>query len=174
MKRLKILRILIALLIAADMAVIFSFSSQRAEASQETSSGVIVSIVRLFHSDFDSWNAEKQERTVEKYQHAVRKAAHMTEFASLGALFAAFFYTFGFKAKNALFAFLSSAAYAAGDEVHQLFVPGRSGQLTDVLIDGTGALLGVLVFTLSVFVCGIVLKRTMGRRERKKRESIGI
>ncbi len=35
--------------------------------------------------------------------------------------------------------------YAVSDEVHQLFVPGRGGQLTDVIIDtaGAGAGLGI-------------------------------
>jgi VanZ family protein len=34
--------------------------------------------------------------------------------------------------------------YAATDEIHQTFVPGRSGRLTDVLIDAAGAAVGVL------------------------------
>lgn len=86
MKKVKILRAVIIILLAADMLMIFSFSHQRAEASDGTSGGLIESIVRLVHSDFDFWSEEKQNETVQKYQHLVRKAAHMTEFASLGAL----------------------------------------------------------------------------------------
>ncbi|MCB0216356.1 MAG: VanZ family protein [Caldilineae bacterium] len=33
-----------------------------------------------------------------------------------------------------------SLLYAASDEWHQTFVPGRHGQVTDVVIDGLGAL----------------------------------
>ncbi|HJA34824.1 MAG TPA: VanZ family protein [Candidatus Mediterraneibacter merdigallinarum] len=40
---------------------------------------------------------------------------------------------------------LTAALYAATDEVHQLFVPGRSGQISDVILDSAGALAGVLV-----------------------------
>ena len=36
--------------------------------------------------------------------------------------------------------------YAASDEFHQLFVPGRAGLITDVCIDSAGALLGILLF----------------------------
>jgi hypothetical protein len=36
-------------------------------------------------------------------------------------------------------AFVASALYAASDEFHQSFVPGRSCRLLDVLFDATGA-----------------------------------
>ena len=39
----------------------------------------------------------------------------------------------------------AATLYAATDEFHQLFVPGRAGLPTDVLIDATGAALGLLV-----------------------------
>jgi VanZ family protein len=41
-----------------------------------------------------------------------------------------------------------AVCYAATDEVHQLFVSGRSGQPTDVLIDACGVLAGVAVVHL--------------------------
>ena len=47
--------------------------------------------------------------------------------------------------KAALVAWGCAALYAATDEVHQLFVPGRAGLFTDVLIDATGAAIGLLV-----------------------------
>ncbi|GAA4069041.1 hypothetical protein GCM10022410_13710 [Amphibacillus indicireducens] len=33
--------------------------------------------------------------------------------------------------------------FAISDEVHQLFVPGRAGQVMDVVIDTTGAIAGI-------------------------------
>ena len=42
--------------------------------------------------------------------------------------------------------------YACTDEFHQLFVPGRSGQFTDVLIDTAGGLIG-LVCILILTAC---------------------
>lgn len=40
-------------------------------------------------------------------------------------------------------ALLSCSLYAVTDEIHQLFVPGRSGELRDVMIDSIAALVGV-------------------------------
>ena len=40
--------------------------------------------------------------------------------------------------------------YASTDEVHQLFTPGRSAQITDVMIDSMGVLLGILLVTLVI------------------------
>lgn len=44
----------------------------------------------------------------------------------------------------------AAAVYAATDEIHQLFVPGRAGRFSDVCIDGAGAVLGVVVFVVIV------------------------
>ena len=39
-------------------------------------------------------------------------------------------------------------AYAATDEFHQTFVPGREGKFTDVMIDGVGILLFIFGYLL--------------------------
>ena len=39
-----------------------------------------------------------------------------------------------------------SALYALSDEIHQLFVPGRSFQLLDLALDIGGGLIGLMVF----------------------------
>ena len=46
--------------------------------------------------------------------------------------------------------------YACSDEIHQLFVNGRSGEFTDVLLDTCGAGFGILVvITMSLICCKI-------------------
>lgn len=47
--------------------------------------------------------------------------------------------------RTALIAWVVVVAYAASDEFHQLFVPGRSAELRDVLIDSTAGLVGILL-----------------------------
>ena len=42
--------------------------------------------------------------------------------------------------------FCYCTCYAALDEIHQLFVPNRSGQVRDVLIDSVGILIGIILF----------------------------
>lgn len=39
-----------------------------------------------------------------------------------------------------------AVVYALSDEIHQLFVPGRTFQLADLALDALGALVGVLIF----------------------------
>ncbi|MGN0468821.1 MAG: VanZ family protein [Acutalibacteraceae bacterium] len=148
MKNVKILRIIILLLLAADMAVIFCLSAQKAEQSSETSSGVIEQIVKIIYKDFDSWSDQAKEEKIESFQYAVRKLAHMTEYASLGVLTCAYALTYGFDFKRLVFALIFCAFYAASDEFHQKFVEGRSCEFKDVVIDSVGALIGIIVFTV--------------------------
>jgi VanZ family protein len=72
----------------------------------------------------------------------LRKAAHVGEFALLGALL---YRALG----RELPAFLVALAYAATDEVHQHFVAGRHASAVDVAVDAAGIALGILVFQLS-------------------------
>ena len=58
----------------------------------------------------------------------------------------------------------ATAVYAATDEIHQLFVAGRSGRFSDVCIDSAGALAGVLVFALLVRI----VKRVRARRLKRE------
>ena len=58
--------------------------------------------------------------------------------------------------KEMFLPWLIAALYAASDEIHQLFVPGRSGQLSDVILDSAGALAGVAAFTV---LCWLINRR---------------
>ena len=157
-RKIKVLRIVIAFLLAADMITIFAFSAQKAEQSDGTSTGVIRVLAEMFYPGFESLTAEKQLSVVQGLQFVVRKAAHMTEFASLGVLLCAFAFTFGGKFKWFLFSYLFGVFYAATDEIHQLFVEGRSGQFSDILIDSFGVMIGMTVFYFVVKII-LVIKR---------------
>ena len=47
-----------------------------------------------------------------------------------------------------LMAFLFCSAMGAADELHQLYIPGRSAEVADWAADTTGALVGASVWTL--------------------------
>lgn len=64
-----------------------------------------------------------------------------------------------------LFAAVFSCIYASSDEIHQLFVPGRAGQVRDVLIDTSGAVAGIL---LAILIRKIWLKAVRKNRDNKK------
>ena len=72
-----------------------------------------------------------------------RKASHFFVYFVLGMLVLNGLWSSGIKRREAfIIACAICVLYAVGDEVHQLYVPGRSGQITDVLIDSAGAFAG--------------------------------
>ena len=81
----------------------------------------------------------------------VRKAAHMSEYAVLAILLGLTIREYK-KEPWLLLALAATAAYAATDEFHQLFVPGRSGQLKDVLIDTAGGAIGLALLALMLYL----------------------
>ena len=132
------------------MVVIFSFSAKPAVQSTEMSTSVGKMICRIFVHDFSSWSDEKQEELAAKIDHPVRKCAHASEYALLGALVLLTACTYAnMSPKTVAAAVIISVLYAASDEFHQRFVPGRSCQFTDVLIDSAGVMVGVGFICLS-------------------------
>lgn len=79
------------------------------------------------------------------------KGYHAMEFAVLFLLVRLWLRSVGVR-RFTLWAFVGSVAYAASDEFHQTFVPGRGGHVTDVLIDSGG----VLVASLMVLGLGAI------------------
>jgi VanZ family protein len=71
----------------------------------------------------------------------LRKAAHMTEYAILGALLLR-------ALGRELPALLAGIAYAVSDEVHQYFVEGRHGSPIDVALDAVGVAVGIFLLRL--------------------------
>lgn len=66
-----------------------------------------------------------------EYDFLLRKLAHMAEYAVLFRLTLR-------ASGSALWAAAFSLLYAASDEWHQTFVPGREGAFRDVLVDAVG------------------------------------
>lgn len=89
----------------------------------------------------------------------VRKGAHFTEYAVLGVLVRGLVASrtrgLGVKAMPQA---LLAALVPVADECIQLFVPGRAGKPTDVLIDLSGLVCGVALAKLCVY-----LKKSMFR-----------
>lgn len=111
------------LLTLGIMLTIFWFSNQDANVS-DTQSGFFAMLLPFL----PVW--------------VIRKIAHMTLYAILAFCAACSQIKPSFK-KVLLFC----ACYACTDEFHQLFIPGRSGEIRDVCIDSLGACIGFLLFT---------------------------
>jgi VanZ family protein len=127
------------------MALLFYLSHQPATTSNELSTGLTAVIIQTIEKvipgvEFDlSW-----------VNHLVRKSAHFMAYLVLGSLVINALK--GSRAvgyigyKLVLLALCICISYAISDEVHQLFVPGRGGQLKDVILDSAGATIGIYVF----------------------------
>ncbi len=84
------------------------------------------------------------------YNFYARKTAHLTEYALL-FLVLRFALSRTVPGRNrvliSMLTVVLCAMYAASDEWHQSFVPGRTASVVDVCIDTCGAILGAVVWT---------------------------
>ena len=130
------------------MIIIFVFSAQNKEESSVVSEGFSGRIVHatgwLLRLNIDE---ERLQEIAFAIEYIVRKGAHMTEYAILAVLL---YFWVGRWQVPALRRYWTAAAlailYACSDEFHQLFVEGRAGLVSDVMVDGAGAVLGLALF----------------------------
>ena len=74
----------------------------------------------------------------------IRKLAHFTEYLILGILVYNFIKNYD---KKNYISIIICMIYAISDEVHQIYVPGRSFQIRDIIIDTLGAIIGILIIS---------------------------
>ncbi len=124
------------------MSLIFAGSADAQ--SYEHSSRIVEPLLRWLFPHMS-------EDHVHQIHHIIRKCAHLTEYALLGLLL--------WRAarkpvrkdprpwswRHAAIAIGIVFLYAATDEIHQIFVPTRTPLVSDVFIDTSGAVIGMLV-----------------------------
>ena len=150
----RIFRITTAALLVLWMCVIFSFSAQNAEKSSDTSAGVIEKIVGAVYPGYKQMTETEQKEKVDSLQHITRKTAHASIYAVLGALSLLTFISYKRLKKTARLGISAAVCflYAASDEFHQLFVAGRSCEFRDVVIDFSGAVVGIALCFVAVMI----------------------
>lgn len=136
------------------MGIIFCFSSKPAEVSGENSLAISRTIIKIYEqATATPIEAPEMTRTLDRVDHIVRKTAHFMEYAVLAAAIALHFTLWkegrGWRLGMPV---LITALYAATDEFHQTFVPGRSGQFSDVVLDSCGAVAGVIFFAIFLYI----------------------
>lgn len=141
-------KIILIILLICWMITIFMFSSQQSEKSSKTSKSTIEFVLDKL-SITDNMSISQKEQAVENLQTPIRKLAHFSIYAVGGIVSFALANQFNIKIKKKIIiALVICVIYAITDELHQYFVPGRSSEIRDVLIDSTGAMLGI-------FICNI-------------------
>jgi VanZ family protein len=120
------------------MSVIFTASTSLG-APDNTSRFVVPFLLWL--------NPNMSGETIELLHHLIRKTAHAVEYAILGFLIWRVVHATAALASHSArefrLALMLAAFYAATDETHQIFVPGREAAVRDVLLDTCGAALGL-------------------------------
>lgn len=130
--------------VIAWMALIFYFSHQPGSESSELSQGVTEIIVTTVEKI-----APNADYDINHFHYLVRKNAHFFVYLVLGMLVINALRRSGVKGGRSIaLAFFVCVLYAISDEVHQLFIPGRSGEVTDVIIDSAGSSVGIVVYLL--------------------------
>ena len=138
------------------MVFIFMMSSAGKDESNSQSGAVCEFICEHFVEGYEEMAPEEQIQMQQKISFPVRKCAHLSEYAVLGALMtltAAFWRWEDEETMRTgetpggtvriLPVLAAGFLYAVSDEIHQIFVPGRSGEPRDVLIDTSGVLIGI-------------------------------
>ncbi len=112
----------------------------------------------LLFSTYSNWN------------FIIRKWAHFGIYMSLGLLsMGVFTYAFNFY-KAFIITFYLGTFFAFTDEIHQLFVDGRSGQISDFGIDVIGLVTGMTI-SLGIFMIFFLIrfiKKIINNYQQKK------
>lgn len=146
----KKIRVILLVCIFIVFGIIFKFSSENSTKSTSTSGTVINAIVDTHPVTKDLNEYQKQSVKV-KLTTPVRKMAHFTIYMILGVLLMCFANTYDTHIlKKVLVSLAVGTFYACTDEFHQMFVSGRSSEITDVGIDTLGVVLGILLVIFQI------------------------
>lgn len=131
------------------MMLIYNFSAQVADDSNQLSTGVTELVVEAVEKV-----VPKADLDVETLNGIMRKNAHFIMYFVLGILvFSALGNDLSLP-RRFVAALLICSLYAVTDEVHQMFVPGRGPAVFDVFIDSLGTCAGIFTYYImsSIFV----------------------
>lgn len=124
------------------MAVIFLLSHQTGDQSSQLSQRLAELLLKLVAPGYSP-------NLLSSIENLIRILAHGAAFFVLAILTGrAFTRTSIQDIRNAILTFIICTLYAASDELHQAFVPGRAGQWQDFLVDIAGIILAVMVYQL--------------------------
>ena len=127
--------------------IIFYLSNQPGNISGGESSHLIYNTLKIIYSFFhlDSSNLNN---IVNIIHNLLRECMHSLEYLILGVLTINLLIQTQVKENKMIITILFCFIYAATDEIHQLFIPGRTFEYFDILMDMVGTLIGTLITKL--------------------------
>lgn len=154
MKKKEVLRGFFCFLSILIMAIIFWFSSQTGVQSSNSSNSVVETVLSVFKPGFYELSLGSRQALIEDFSGTIRGLAHFSIFLLLGISVYSFFLTYRYNNKKLFMLSLDFCfLYAITDEVHQIFVDGRTFELLDIFIDTAGSLVGILTVILVIKLC---------------------
>lgn len=133
-------KIIKTLLFVSWLILIYLLSAETGDQSGSLSNGILLSIAKLLKiSDTKAF--------VDTFGFFIRKLAHFSEYFILYILTYECFKEYNCQ-KLIVVSVLFCVLYASFDEFHQLFVDGRCGQLSDVMIDSSGSIVSCFLWRL--------------------------
>src|SRR5690625_733386 len=142
----KLHRLLAWTLVLCWMGMIFYLSHQPATVSSELSSSITQIFIHVIEITLPFVQLQQ-----ETWHFLIRKSAHFIAYLMLGIFIIHALYVSDLRRYDGIIiAIAISCFYAISDEIHQIFIPGRSGEIRDVMIDTFGATSGILLYRLFV------------------------
>lgn len=155
--KMKAKKIITVILIIIWMVLVFYLSNQGSNDSNRLSGGFTKTILDFFHA-LDSKTIEEQAII----EIIFRKLAHYTLYTLGGILILLHINLYTIKqSKKVILTQIIGTMYAIIDEFHQLFVPGRSGEIRDVCLDSLGLITGIIL--LLIFLKFIERRKKVGK-----------
>ncbi len=156
-KKLIAIRTILIIMTVAVMATIFMLSADTAEESDAKSE---IFSASLAYNILENFNINEIEKVMHFCVMIVRKTAHFAEYAVLGFLLTSVCKSFYLKTNHTIpISFLTGTLYAVSDEIHQYFVPGRSCQLSDILLDSSGVICGIAFLLIIISIRKFIQKK---------------
>ena len=143
------------ILVILGCFVIFKFSELSGLKSTKQSRGLTYNILKGL--DGNKLSEKELEKLTKKVNPIVRKVAHFSIYMILAIFTYMFIEELNIKSKsekerlrkNILYTCIFCIIYAIFDEIHQIYVPGRTGKPIDVIIDTLGACMGITIILLN-------------------------
>ena len=148
-------KILLLILVLIGCITIFCFSEFSASDSSKQSKGVTYNILKVLNGN--KLSEKELTKLTKKVNPVIRKIAHFSIYMTLAIFTYMFIEELNIKSKsekeklrkNIVYTCIFCIIYAIFDEIHQIYVPGRTGKVIDVIIDTLGVCMGIAIILLN-------------------------
>ena len=161
--------IILGILLILWMGFIFIMSNDSGSNSDSDSKDIVTYIIekydKITHASDDKIEYHHSTEFLDKANLIFRKICHFSEYFILNIIALLLFISFNKYSllKCNIYSIMFSCFYAITDEIHQIFVSDRSGNVIDVLIDSSGAIIGSIIISLIV----IIIRKNKGKNKLK-------